>query len=215
MLTVWSILWGDKYKPEAVYILRDMVARNLSEPHHFKCITEQDLPGIQTVRPPCDYPGWWQKIGLFSGIDDNFNLWLDLDVVITGSLDPIAGLANGTLACPWNWAQSGHGGCQSSVMVWGGGECEIIWNEFEPRHAIWPPENNPRQFWGDQEWITHLRDNDQLNVRQLDPALVKSYKYHCRDGPPAGCRVVVFHGKPDPDEVADEWVKLLYTRTQA
>ena len=70
-----------------------------------------------------------------------------------------------------------------------------------------PPINTPGVLWGDQEWITRLRDEKRLAVEYFNPVDVVSYKYHCRcEGLPGATKVAVFHGKPNPSEVSDKWV---------
>jgi len=206
MLTVWCVCWGDKYPDYYVTRLKESVAQNTEIPHRFVCVTDRRIPGITTMPPPVDWPGWWGKIGLFKpGFSGPLNLYFDLDVVIVGSIDYLAdSLEQHSLAMPENWAQSGHGGCQSSVMVWR--DCEInhqIFDLFDPAIAYWPPRNDGGKLWGDQEWLTKLRDDGIIRVRPLPGA--KSYKYHCRDGLPKDCRIVVFHGSPKPDEVMEQW----------
>jgi len=200
---------GHAPQPE-VEILRRQVERHLSDTHDFEfnCITESDLPG------------WWGKTTIFDRhISQERNLWLDLDVVVTGALNAlVVPLRGSQLRIAKNWAQSGHGGCQSSVMYWEGDSAQIISDSFNPADAHWPPRGD--RFWdngqvqhGDQEWITYLRDTGRLDVEYFDFPHVQSYKYHCRDGVPPDCRVVAFHGKPKPADVYDllpqriEWVK--------
>jgi hypothetical protein len=157
--------------------------------------------------PPVDWPGWWGKIALFKpGVCTGQNIWLDLDVIVTGSLDFLLDYTSCELAMPLNWAASGHGGCQSSVMAWGQNRNTIqIYRDFDPAWAHWPPVNQPGVLWGDQEWITKLRDAGKINVTPIDDLYVKSYKYHCRSGLPEDCRIVVFHGDPKPSEVKVPW----------
>jgi len=176
---------------EEVDTLKRMVSRHLSEPFHFICVTESDLPG------------WWGKVRLFS-MSRNRNLWLDLDVVITGSLDGLVTPTDKLRICK-NWAQSGWGGCQSSVMYWEN-DFSVISDTFPPEIAYWPPRNEPGVLWGDQEWITKLRDEGVVDVEHFSPDDVKSYKYHCQNGLPQNTKVAVFHGKPKPSEVMDDWV---------
>ena len=194
MITVWCMNTNNHAPQSEVDILRRMVYRHLSLPHEFICITESDLPG------------WWGKVRLFGPTSRERNLWLDLDTVITGPLDWLTAPLSGSLRIAKNWAQSGYGGCQSSVMYWEGDSCRIINDEFDPKIAHWPPINFPGVLWGDQEWITQLRDEKRLEVEYFDPKDVISYKYHCRTGLPKDAKVVVFHGKPNPDEVKDKWV---------
>ena len=207
VLTVYSMCTGDKYDPEYARVLKRMVTRHLSIKHRFVCISDKHIDGVDTIDPPTPYPGWWGKIGLFKFTGQS--LWLDLDVVLTGNIDGFVG-TDKTLRICRNWAQSGHGGCQSSVMYWE--DAEWILDSFEyDIYACWPPSNIRPKLWGDQEYLTMLRDEDSLDVDYFDETQVASYKYHCLprllfDGPPRNTRVVVFHGKPDPHEVSDPWV---------
>ena len=209
MITVWCMNTNNHAPEKEVWLLRQQVKRHLSEPHEFVCVTEADINGIVTMKPINDLPGWWGKKNLFSPqVSRERNLWLDLDVVITGSLDGLVVPLDGSqLRIGFNWAQSGHGGCQSSLMYWEGDAARVIHDEFDPDIAYWPPRNEPGVLWGDQEWITALRNSNELSVEYFSETDMISYKYHCRDGLPEGAKVVVFHGKPDPHEVSDQWVK--------
>jgi len=207
MLTVLCVLWGDKYPAEYAYSLKKQVEKNLHQPFRFRCVTDQKLDGIETIKPLVSYAGWWQKIGLFHpDMAQGRTLYLDLDVCIVGSLDGLCEPVQAELRIAKNWAQSGHGGCQSSVMFWTS-KPEQIHNGFDPDLACWPPRAGGGYLWGDQEHITKLRDAGMLNVEYFAERDVLSYKYHCRGGLPEGAKVAVFHGKPDPHEVGDEWVK--------
>lgn len=178
-----------------VEALERQVKHNLHEPYDFVCITESDLPG------------WWGKVRLFQNPRER-NLWLDLDVVITGPLDGLVTPLDNGIRIAKNWAQSGYGGCQSSVMYWEGDNGRIINDEFDPAIAYWPPKNDPGILWGDQEWITQLRDEERLDVEYFHPEDVISYKYHVREkGLPPRAKVVVFHGKPKPREVNERWIR--------
>ena len=72
MITVWCMNTNNHAPQSEVDILRRMVDRHLSLLHEFICITESDLPG------------WWGKVRLFANGGRPRNLWLDLDVAITG-----------------------------------------------------------------------------------------------------------------------------------
>lgn len=193
-LTVFCVYWGDKYDKAYVYALRDMVAANLTVEHEFKCITTQKLPDISTVLPYVPYHSWWQKIGLFAPrIATGPSLYFDLDVVITGNLDYLADYTD-KFSAPANWAQSGHGGIQSSVMAWPG-NWTAPYEQFKPQ---WPAVST--RLWGDQEFLWEMLGDDWQRL----PG-VGSYKYHVRPQQriPDDMKVCVFHGKPDPHEVSD------------
>ena len=90
MLTVWTMSTGGKYDDYYPQRLQREVGKHLDHEHRFICIADHPIDGVMTVPPPADYPGWWGKVGLFKpGFTYGLNLWLDLDVVITGSLDEL------------------------------------------------------------------------------------------------------------------------------
>ncbi|MDB4312001.1 hypothetical protein N9937_01085 [bacterium] len=210
MLTVWSVCWGDKYDDYCVQRLQREVARNLNIEHEFICITDRQIEGVKCIPPINDLPGWWGKVNLFAHeVCADQNLYLDLDVVITRCLDELVmRYQNCSLAMPSNWAQSGHGGCQSSVMMWKKNyNNKQIHDLFDHANAHWPPVNKPGVLWGDQEWITHLRDTHKVSVNPIIEG-IKSYKYHCQNGlPDESVRIVVFHGDPKPSSssVNESW----------
>jgi len=202
VLTVWCVLWGDKYPIEYVHVLKRMVERNLTIPHKFKCLTDQIIDGIETVPQISNKKGWFQKSDLLTF--DGPCLYFDLDVVITGNVDGFVGTDAEIRTCK-NWAQSGWGGCQSSVMYWQRPVDVVQGFDFAGR-AKWPPTPSPPYIYGYQEIITEYRDAGLLDVDYFPESEVASYKYHLRNGLTPDCRVAIFHGKPDPHEVDDEWV---------
>ncbi len=195
-LTVWCVFWGDKYDKSYVYALKEAIENNLTVEFEFKCITCEKLEGIQTLNPSVSYDGWWQKIGLFApGVAIGPSLYFDLDVVITGNLDYLVEYTKHEFAAPANWAQSGHGGIQSSVMAWSGGWYHP-YREFKKDFA-----GTMDRLWGDQEFLWEILKDDWVRI----PG-VGSYKYHCQHTIPGWMKVIVFHGKPDPHEVKDSWI---------
>lgn len=208
MLTVWCVCVGTKYSDDYVYRLKAMVERNLSRPFNFMCLTDRAIPDVNCYLTPVDWPGWWQKLYLFKAANNvgGLHLYLDLDVVVVGSLDE---LISDQLTMPKNWAQSGHGGCQSSVMAWGRDYSNIT-AFFDPNQIGAPINGNfgsygPKSLWGDQEFITDLMGEPGAGVVRPMGGIY-SYKYHCRAGLPQGAKVVCFHGLPKPDQVSDKWV---------
>lgn len=212
MITVWTACTGEAYDLEEVHILHRQVKRHLTVPFIFCCLTEYEIPHM-SVKPIKFLPGWWIKTTLFGPtVSHTRNLWLDLDVTISDNINGLVErLGSSQIRIAKNWAQSGHGGCQSSVMYWEGDSAAIIDRDFKAEWAHWPPRNdlhwdNGQVQWGDQEWITYLRDTGQLKVSYFNKEDVVSYKYHCRQGLPPGSKIQVFHGKPDPKDVNDPWV---------
>jgi len=215
MLTVWCCNTNHHAPDEEIRILQRQVERHLKQPHIFQCVSQHHIDGVHNVQPINDLPGWWIKTSLFSGsVSHPRNLFLDTDVVITGSLDELVAplTENSQIRTCLNWAVNGRGGVQSSVLYWQGVGATIIHDEFKSEWAHWPPRedrywSNGQKQHGDQCWMTYLRDMKRLNVEYFNTDHVKSYKYHCRQGLPPGTRVVSFHGNPKPPAVGDHWVK--------
>ena len=200
MLTVACVDAGNYLGRGREYVekLRRMVARHLSLPHVFTCLTDYgpvgnehgDAPTFFIALPP-GLRGWWNKIVLFRpGLFEGRVLYLDLDSVITGPLDPLAA-AKGILHLDrWGWDRKVYG---SGVMVFDAGEHADIWEKFTPEV--------PRKFEGDQDFITSLG-----GWPALPDGLCVSYRYHCKKGPPAGASVVCFHGSPKMHQLpAGHW----------
>jgi len=204
MLTVWCVCVGTKYADEDVHILKDMVRRNLVSVHRFRCLSDREIPGIDCLIPAESWPGWWAKLLLFR-YSTGYNLYFDLDVVIVDDVDC---LVSDRLSMPANWAQSGHGGCQSSVMSWGESYA-LLPDMFNVSELAEPEGGNCGRYhglWGDQEFITeHLGNPGEGTVHPMQG--IVSYKYHCRQSLPSSAKVVCFHGEPKPNQVSDSWVK--------
>ena len=226
-VNVVCIKWGNKYGPDYVNRLHRMVSMHLTLPHRFVCITE-DPSGINSTvecLPMLDdsLEKQYNKISLFKpdihGIQGKV-LFLDLDVVITGSLDElfefdaplniIAGYAKRNKETDYN----------SSVFLFRAGALPGIWHEFQKNRASLLEE-----LPGDQAWITRATKSLGTPVTVWPSGWMVSFKKHCDsarqqrfgrigrvlglglDNKPAkvpeGAKIVVFHGKPDPVDVVD------------
>lgn len=163
---------------EYVTNLSAMVARNLSVPFEFVCLSP-------------DIPGWWAKTALFKpGTFTGRILYLDLDTVVTGSLDELVEYKGLLHLDRWGWTTKTYG---TGVMVWDAGEHAEIWELFNP--------DVPNQFRGDQDFVTSLGGWDAL-----PDGMNVSYRYHAKNGPPHGAVTVSMHGRPKPHEVTTGWV---------
>lgn len=207
MLSVWCVLNGDKYQDKDAHILKGMVARNLKAQHRFRCLADREITGIDTLVPDEQWPGWWSKLLLFRYAGGQV-LYLDLDTVIVGNLDR---LLSDRLSMPANWGQSGHGGCQSSVMSWNSDYENLgyIADLFDIDQVQAPERGNcgaygPKNLWGDQEYVTELMGDPGDVVKPMPH--VFSYRYHALGGPPGDASIVCFHGEPKPAAVNAEWV---------
>jgi hypothetical protein len=207
-LTVACLKWGTRYSVDYVNILHGMVSRHLSLPHRFVCLTD-DPAGIACEALPIvpNLPTWWGKLTLFRHPIPGRVLFIDLDTVIVGNIDGF-GSYDGPFCVVRPFYRDW--GFNSSIMNIAADFGYDIWNAFarDPRAAIerCRREADPPWNLGDQRWI-------ELTVDKADywqdvlPGQLVSYKVHCGHGLPAGARLVCFHGKPDPQDVADPWVR--------
>ena len=215
-LTVACVFWGTKYDISYVQKLYNSVQRNLSIPYEFVCITDrkqEELPeGIRAIPTPIanehcrgtnsygDGKGWWAKVGLFKpGLfgDAQRIMYLDIDVVICGSLDSIACSQDPFCMIENFGPNKAHAGHNSSCVVWTPSErTDDIYNKFSPQVTD--------ELHGDQCWIWRVMRDD---IHNYPKSWCVSYKYE-----KAGIAwqhanqqtaVIVFHGKPDPHEVRD------------
>jgi hypothetical protein len=95
------INWGTKYGAPFVNLLYAMVARNITPPFTFTCFTDnrddlhpgilcEDLPPLDVEKMPVNTKGIWPKARLWGPRLGKLRgpvLFLDLDLVIVGSLD--------------------------------------------------------------------------------------------------------------------------------
>jgi hypothetical protein len=95
MINVVCVKWGTLYNSDYVNKLYSMVKRNLTVEFAFYCITE-DPSNIREevicIQSPVDWvENQWYKETMFvkGTIPERITLYLDLDVVIVSSLDPL------------------------------------------------------------------------------------------------------------------------------
>jgi len=218
MFNVVCIKWGNKYGPEFVNILRAMVKRNLSLPHRFVCFTEDPTglrDDIETMPLTENLIGWWHKVTLFKSTLFNLTgktLYLDLDVVIVNSLDPMFEREEKfSIISDWMYSRRNVGGknkimYNSSVFMYEIGAHPSVWSEF----AKDPETLSKKYSGGDQHWIT-----ENLPDASIWPdGWCRSFKwpYHYKDmaydfdaGFVDETKIVVFHGSPNPPDAIPGW----------
>lgn len=225
MRTVACIKWGKVYPADYVNRLYRGVMRNISQPARFIAFTDDATglePGIEVraippIRLPDNLrPGPWRKLALWSrdiGIDGDV-LFLDLDVVVTGSLDALFEYEPGKLCILRNWTQSDGTGNTSVFRFRAGSEPHLV-DEFE----------------ADSVRMSYHYDNEQIYVTREAKTPIAywpadwcpSFKFNLlprwpmnwwRAAPlPAGTRIVVFTGNPRPhDAVRGVWPAPFYKK---
>jgi hypothetical protein len=214
VITVASVLWvgafkNRRYSPIWVQRLKAMVARNLSLPHRFVCLSNVEVPGVEVVPLRQRWPGWWAKLELFGHDLGSRVLYLDLDVLVTGSLDEIALHPAPMIFAPPHNVLMGQPDAkapkgvtykyQTSCMAWSPPEGREIFDKFRPELA--------GRFAGDQDWIAHAKPGCPTFPAEWFRKLRQ-----CPEGPPPGVKLVLC--MPDKNDVASRkypWVKGVWT----
>lgn len=187
---------------EYVYRMQSGVEQYLPIPHEFCCLTPYNIPGVYCIPPITRYPGFWAKMEVFLATRAEFNLYLDLDTIVTGDLRPIlarlATLPRGTLVGAED--EMYPGSLNSSVMAWQG-DISYLHTLFatkfsnDPRSAVKPYLVNGACY-GDQGFI----QTNLITSPVFLGNLVASYKLAPTERK-MEASVVFFHGQPRPHQV--------------
>ncbi|MGV6802979.1 MAG: hypothetical protein ACWA49_02155 [Ruegeria sp.] len=230
--------WGELYGPEYVNRLYRAVQDHLALTHDFICITDnfEGLePGITCQAfdfSQLDRPLWthgkWPKLQMFErSIVENYDaaLFLDVDLLVTGDLDPLFQLVmdRGGLFLmpkfrgliwrmipaafwdlfPWFMSQVTRG--NSSVVGFIPSQQFHLFDEFDGQRHLPEYEN-------DQNYISDLAfkrrcfpKNWCIGLIHLVPYWPLGRVYKPYKKKPKRPKIVIFNGRPNPDElVTDE-----------
>ena len=213
-VNVICMKWGTKYGPEYVNRLYRGVTRHLSRPHRFVCFTD-DATGIDPrveIRPlpslglPPGPERGWLKLATFAPTLadlEGVTLFLDVDVIITGSLDVFFEPA-GPFYIMRDFNPRSDKVGNSSVYRFVIGAHPSVLSDF-----VADFEKVKREHRNEQEYLTAAVE--RLGVLDYWPAdWAVSYKKRCipkfpkslwtMPAKPADTRIVIFHGNPKPEE---------------
>ena len=162
----------------------------------FECLSDVEIPGVETHKLERNWPGWWAKMNLFAPSMKGDFLFMDLDTVITGPLDDI--LARDRLTVLTDFYRDGvklKDGIGGGLIWLPEKDRKQIWDEFTVNPAL-SMKLNPR---GDQHFFENFWKARADRWQKVLPGQVVSYKVHCKNGAvPPDARVVCFHGLPRP-----------------
>lgn len=221
MYTVVCMKWGDKYGPEYVNRLFNMVARNTTLPFKFVCFTDDAkglLPEID-ARPlpqmdlPPDKERGWRKLSLFRkdvGLEGRV-LFLDLDTVIVGNIDGYFTM-DGKFIFIKHWKPSEkHGIGETGVYRFEAGELQFLYDDFMAnmekikasyRHEPGVRRRRPLKKGTCGLLAVRMDAELQIHLHEAFPA-----ELFPRTRPPKGAKMVMFHGNPTPDQALSGKVK--------
>lgn len=205
--------WGTKFGPHYVNRLFRMTQNHLSLPHRFICFTD-DAEGIDEgveIMPLPDVTfkkgpeRGWNKLGVLTerlGDLEGQALFLDLDVLIIGSLDDFF-TPEGEFFIIKDWDFNNYVGNSSVFRFDIGKHADVLQNFEENEHAI------RKSFRNEQAYLSHAMLEKKI-LNYWDKSWCVSFKRHClRPFPlnwfmepkrPQDVKVLIFHGHPHPEE---------------
>lgn len=207
MLRVFSWRWGTKYPGHYVERLRNGLARNLKQDYTFDVIEPQGADIELTKIPGC-FPrlrmfdlNWQCLQGI--NIGDRV-VCLDLDLVITGSLDDLFDRSENFVIlqgihtanpCPYN----------GSLWMFRGGYRPDVWSDFSLEAAARVPFY---QYPEDQAWMAAKIPDAAAFGPQNGVFGFRKPGWPAGDKLPLGAKIVAFPGARDPSQFQSlDWVR--------
>jgi hypothetical protein len=222
-VNILCLKWGKLYPADYANKLYRGVEQNMERPFRFFCCTDNAEgldPKIEIISFP-ENPGiishWPHVLVKLMVIRNGFGglsgptLFLDLDIVIMGSMEPFFDYEPGRFCIIHNWVnwrkkllgRRPHVGNSSVFRFNAGPESDYIYQTF--LKEIHRAEDRA-QFNTEQAFLTYAAKN----VVWWPEEWVRSFKWNCRPlfplnfirtpKAPKNCRILVFHGKPNPEE---------------
>lgn len=200
------------------------VARNLTLPHRFVCLTDEPklkLPkGAEIVPLQHGWPGFWSKVELFrSGLFTGPVLYLDLDTVVCGPLDDIAA-ADDPLLVSWD---PNAGWLNSSVIRWSVDlscvhqamldDPQGVMRRYDGSAEHLGPDGLPK--WGDQGLLQDVLLDRRIPWRWMQDAFPHRLDVPAAgvraDAAPEGVSLSLWMGHPKPHQaggplLAEHWI---------
>jgi hypothetical protein len=216
-VNVLCMKWGTKYPADYVNRLQRMVARNLTIPHRFVCLTD-DASGLSEQIEHFPIPAMpvevngpergWTKILTFSERLYDLTgpcLFLDLDLLVISNIDDLFEVEGDVLIIK-DWLKHDGTGNSSVYRFEVGAHPEVL-QEFVRR---WPGVK--KDYRNEQEYISAVLLREGV-LKYWPDTWCRSFKRHCMQPfplslfkgpvPPAGAKIIVFHGHPHPDEAIE------------
>lgn len=220
LVNVICIKWGQKYGSDYVNRLHAMVSRHLTLPHRFVCFTD-DKSGIDEHIDARDIPkvgfddfdqmvpwskghGWLKVTSFANPLEDiqGPTLFLDLDIVIVDNINCFFE-PEGEFRVIKEWDKRDETGNTSVYRFEAGAHSDLIELIKTKKEQILKEVRN------EQEFVT-LNLHRQGKLQYWPAGWCVSFKRHCMPKGimqwfktatiPPGAKVIIFHGKPHPDD---------------
>ena len=211
--------WGTRYPAIFANRLYKAVRRNVSGNLRFICFTDDPSGLLAEIEPhplpKIDIPEalqWtpWRKLSLWqpdlADLEGDV-LYLDVDLVITGNLDPLWTFYPGKMCVAENWTQLGRGIGNTSVYRWRVGTHTDIFKQYQRNSA-----DIHARFRIEQQYISTVIDEMVYWPEEwcvsFKHSLLPKFPLNWVQTPPlpAETKIVAFTGRPDQDQARDgDW----------
>ncbi|RYD67538.1 MAG: hypothetical protein EOP83_02610 [Verrucomicrobiaceae bacterium] len=212
---------GANYDVTWVQKLARGVEKHIQEPHQFICLSDVEVPGVETFPLFHDWPGWWSKLELFRpGLFDGPVLYFDLDVMLTGDLTAMTGPFDNMVMLSDIYPHIDNSSCMwwdASNVFYGN-----IYTSFARDPQVLSSIYNTVQKLGDQAYISEIVTFSGYIIDRWQSVLPKDwfvpYSFSSqlnpmvRNGLPEDARLVYSLGAPKFDHppvldfVKEHWV---------
>lgn len=179
----------------------------------FICFTNEKLDVQEGIElRPFEFitlDGVLPRLYMFSeaaGLFGNQVLCLDLDVVITGSLNPLMEY-NGLFCTRSKFKPSEKHKLDGDIMSFKASAVteKIFWKKFiEDKEAA-----EKLTMGRERYWVRHVAGDIADRWDDIAPGSVLSYKWHVqrKEKVPEGTSIISCHGIPRPHQIKDNWIK--------
>lgn len=217
-LNLIVVKWGTAYGPEYVVNLYNGVKKHTNLPFNFYVFTDDasDLPKNKNWNfikllewNVMHSKGWWYKMEIFNKEHNllGINLYLDLDVVITGDLASFWHMVKTDdlyICQDFNrYLIPNYQGYNSSVMAWKNNNLDRYYRMFAR-----DPKTFMRKFRGDQDFLQAYAADRIFWPKYW----AMSWKWECYNKDESNksqtllnsdTKILVFHGQPKPPNCLD------------
>lgn len=173
MITVTCVLRkGGKVGYDASWVekLQNAVARNLTIPHKFICLSDCEVT-CERIPLDVDGDGFWAKLQLFKpGLFTGPVLYFDLDTVICNNIDDIVKFSFDEKFVMWLDSDKQ---IHSSAMMWWNGDYSYLWDLYLSQPlSYWKQLYGVAPLYGDQALISENTNH------KLFPELMPAEWFH-------------------------------------
>jgi hypothetical protein len=192
------------YGPDNVRWIRRQVEKHVNCLHRFVALTDITVSGVDCIQLKNDWPGWYSKLELFSLLEPPC-FYLDLDTVIVGDVTHLATCPHAFITTSFRSPKRNKPCVNTSIMAWNR-DLSALPRLFKTAPEKFMAHHVSNESWVDQGFVQEHAYPDALFEEQF-PGQILSFRNDLRQGDPTpDCRIVLFHGKPKPQDVKRQWI---------